>query len=82
VTTLRKTRSSSVGSIEPMRPGFGRGLTHSETAFVSNRKLFDFRRLRVLFVGSGFDPALNLEPLLQLGHETSKVFVASIQDLP
>jgi hypothetical protein len=30
-----------VDSIQPMRPGLGRGLTHSEIAFVSNRKLID-----------------------------------------
>src|ERR1700680_1065852 len=36
--TLRKMRSSSADSIQRIRPGFGRGLTHSETAFVSRRK--------------------------------------------
>jgi len=52
----------------------------SEPAFVGRSHPFDFRGFRVLLVGNRLDPA-NVDPLLQLGHESSKVLLAGIQDL-
>src|SRR5208282_3537457 len=57
-----------------------KSLHNATAAFVGPSDRFDFRRLRVLLVGSGRDP-VNVDPLLQLGHESSEVLLAGIQDL-
>src|ERR1700693_6196104 len=64
----------------PERPGLSWPSTRTTFALVGPSHPFDFRRFRVLLVGSEID-SLNAHPLLQLGHESSKVLLTGIQDL-
>src|ERR1700694_5093196 len=60
--------------------GFSWKSPHTTTAFVGPSNRFDLRRLRFLPVESGPDP-VNVDRLLQLGHEGLKVLLAGVQDL-
>ena len=60
--------------------GFSWKPPHTTTAFVGPSNSFDFRRLRFLPVETGPD-RVNVDRLLQLGHESFKVLLAGVQDL-
>lgn len=60
--------------------GFSWKSPHTTTAFVGPSNSFDFRRFRFLPVETGPDP-VNVDRLLQLGHESFKVLLAGVQDL-
>src|SRR5438270_6504560 len=60
--------------------GFSWKSPHTTTAFVGPSDGFDFRRFRFLPVESGLD-SMNVDRLLQLGHESLQVLLAGVQGL-